>query len=118
MPSPESLQLRLYFLAHKNAPRIPLAEQRAAFKLLVENYVGHPIPLPEGTHVESVDVDGIPAEWIYPPNADSERVLLYLHGGAYTLGSLRSHRDLVARLSSLSLHHAPAARMLALVREH
>jgi monoterpene epsilon-lactone hydrolase len=89
-------------LARKNTPDAPvsLAEQRADFDLLIENYVGHPIPLPEGTRVEPVDVDGIPAEWISPPAADSERVVLYLHGGGYVRGSLKSHRDLVARLSS------------------
>jgi monoterpene epsilon-lactone hydrolase len=102
MPGPESLQIRSYLLAGKTTPSAPapLAEQRVAFELLVENYVGHPVPLPEGTRVESVDVDGIPAEWIRQPDADSERVLLYLHGGAYILGSLKSHRDLVARLSA------------------
>jgi len=47
-----------------------------------------------------VDVDGIPAAWIYPPDAQTERVVLYLHGGFYILGSLKSYRDLVARLSS------------------
>jgi epsilon-lactone hydrolase len=100
MPSPESLQLRRYLLARQAAPRASLAEQRASYELLVENYVGHPLPLPEGMRVESVDVDGIPAEWISPPDADSERVALYLHGGGYILGSLKSHRDLVARLSN------------------
>jgi acetyl esterase/lipase len=100
MPSPESLQIRRYLLARKTAPRapLPLAKQRVAFELFVENYVGHPLPLPEGTHVESVDVDGVPAAWISPPDADAERVLLYLHGGNYMFGSLKSHRDLVARL--------------------
>jgi acetyl esterase/lipase len=77
-----------------------LAEQRVAYELLIENYVGHPVPLPEGTHVESVDVTGVCAAWISPPDADAERVLLYLHGGGYILGSLKSRRDLVARLSS------------------
>ena len=106
MPSPESLQIRPYLVARKNAPRAPLAERRVDFELSVENYVGHPIPLPEGTRVESVDVDGIPAEWIYPPDADSERVLLYLHGGAYILGSLKSHRGLVVLLSSAAGVHS------------
>ena len=102
MPSPESLQIRTYLLALRAASSspVPLAEQRASYELLVENYVGHPVPLPEGTHVESVDVDGIQASWIRPPDADAERVVLYLHGGAYILGSLKSHRDLVARLSA------------------
>jgi monoterpene epsilon-lactone hydrolase len=104
MPSPESLQLRSYLLvrqaAQQAAPPASLVEQRANYELLIENYVGHPVPLPEGTRVESIDVDGIPAAWISPPEADAERVILYLHGGGYILGSLKSHRDLVARLSA------------------
>ena len=99
MPSPESLQIRPYLLTLKNAPPAPLPEQRVALELLVETYVGHPVPLPEGTRVESVDANGVAAEWISQSNADSERVLLYLHGGAYVLGSFKSHRDLVARIS-------------------
>ncbi len=106
MSSLESVQIRSYLLARqaalKDAPQSSLAEQRADYELLIENYVGHPIPLPEGTRVESVDVDGIPAEWICPPDADAERVMLYLHGGGYILGSLKSHRDLVARLATAS----------------
>src|SRR5207244_8984400 len=104
MPSPESVQIRSNLLAFKAAQGqgapVPLSEQRASFDVLVENYVGHPIPLPEGTRVGSVDVDGIPAAWMYPPDAETERVVLYLHGGFYMLGSPKSHRDLVARLSS------------------
>ncbi len=87
MPSPESLKIRPYLLTLKNAPPAPLPEQRANLELLLENYVGHPLPLPEGTPVEPVDADGTPAEWISASNADTERVLLYLHGGAYLLGS-------------------------------
>jgi len=104
MPSPESVQIRRYFLtrqaARAAAPPASLAQQRVAFELSVENAVGHPLPLPEGTRVESVDVDGIPAEWISPPDADAEQVLLYLHGGGYTLGSLKSHLELVARMAA------------------
>jgi monoterpene epsilon-lactone hydrolase len=104
MPSPESQQLRSYLVARRaalqTAPPASLAERRAAYELLLENYIGHPAPLPEGTNVESVDVDGIPAAWIRPPDANAERVLLYLHGGGYILGSLKSHLDLAARLGA------------------
>jgi acetyl esterase/lipase len=41
---------------------------------------------------------GIPAEWIEAPGADSG-VLLYLHGGAFALGSIDVSREWVARLS-------------------
>jgi len=102
MSSPESARIRSILFAGKAAQGAPapLAEQRASFDVLVESVVGHPIPLPEGTHVESVDVDGLPAAWICPADADPERVVLYFHGGAYILGSLTSHRGLVARLSA------------------
>jgi monoterpene epsilon-lactone hydrolase len=102
MPSAESVELRSYLMAHKTSPGGPvsLAEQRIAFELSVETSVGHPIPLPEGMRVEPVDMNGVPAEWLYPAEADTKGVLLYLHGGAYILGSPKSHRDLVARLSA------------------
>ncbi|GCE21909.1 hypothetical protein KDK_57090 [Dictyobacter kobayashii] len=106
MSSPESVQIRSYLLAgqaaRQDAPQPSLAEQRTDYELLVEGYVGHPVPLPEGTRIEAVDVDGLPAEWISPPDADAERVVLYLHGGGYIIGSLKSHRDLVARLATAS----------------
>ncbi len=104
MPSPESAQIRSYLLARQaasqDAPPPSLEKQRADYDSLIENYVGHPVPLPEGIRVEAVDVDGIPAEWIRPPSADAERVVLFLHGGGYIIGSLKSHRDLVARLAA------------------
>jgi phosphinothricin tripeptide acetyl hydrolase len=48
---------------------------------------------------ESVNADGVSAEWIIPPNAIPERVLLYLHGGGYVLCSVETHRDLMARVA-------------------
>src|SRR5438105_7830239 len=101
MLSAESLQIQSYLFANKTAQSAAgsLAERRAWFDVMVEKYAGHPVPLPEGTRIESVKVDGIPAEWIYPPGADAEHAVLFLHGGFYILGSLKSHRDLVARLS-------------------
>jgi monoterpene epsilon-lactone hydrolase len=44
-------------------------------------------------------VQGIPAEWVIAPNAVEGRVFLYLHGGAYIMGSLNTHRHLAAKLS-------------------
>jgi acetyl esterase/lipase len=40
----------------------------------------------------------VPAEWIEASDADLG-VILYLHGGAYALGSINSHREIVARLA-------------------
>jgi epsilon-lactone hydrolase len=46
-----------------------------------------------------VGADGVPAEWIVPPSAAEGRVLLYLHGGGYVVGSVDMYRDLIARLA-------------------
>ncbi len=55
---------------------------------------------PEGTVVEPVVADGVPCEWIAAPGARTDRAVLYLHGGAYTAGSLNTHRLHVANLSA------------------
>lgn len=59
--------------------------------------------------VESVDAGGVPGEWVVAPEASPNRVILYLHGGAYTVGSPRLYRHLLHRLS-----HAAQSRVLGL----
>lgn len=54
---------------------------------------------PEGVTYEWADAGGVPAEWALPAGADPARVLLYLHGGGYSLGSVASHRKLVGHLA-------------------
>ena len=48
---------------------------------------------------ERVGAGGVPAEWINPPDVSQERVLLYLHGGGYTSGSMRSHRHTIGEIA-------------------
>jgi acetyl esterase/lipase len=49
-----------------------------------------------------VDAAGVKSEWVQAPGVDSRRRLLYIHGGAYTMGSPRSHRRLTAKFSELA----------------
>jgi len=56
-----------------------------------------------------VDADGVTAAWIAEPGCDASRVILFLHGGGFRLGSIVSHLDLMQRLSASS-----GARVLAL----
>ncbi|MGE0542156.1 MAG: alpha/beta hydrolase [Dehalococcoidia bacterium] len=54
-------------------------------------------------HFASTDrarVPNVDATWIAAPGVRDDRVLLYLHGGGYVMGSVRSHWNLIARLSS------------------
>ena len=64
---------------------------------------------PLDCHGEVVAAGSAPAEWIAPQGVDSCRAILYLHGGAYCIGSIDSHRRMIARLAT-----AADARALAL----
>ncbi len=58
---------------------------------------------------ERVSANGVDAEWITAPGAAADRAVLYLHGGGYVMGSLKTHRDLMGRIS-----RAAQARVLGL----
>ena len=49
-----------------------------------------------------VDAGGVRAQWVLAPGADPDRRLLYIHGGAFTLGSPKSHRTVTSQLSAVS----------------
>lgn len=55
-------------------------------------------PLPEDVETRIVDAGGVPAEWQTVPGARRDRVLLYLHGGGFIMGSPNSHRLLTVEL--------------------
>ena len=48
--------------------------------------------------IEPVDVNGVPAEWETIPGAAEEKVILYIHGGGYIMGSPNSARMISVRL--------------------
>jgi monoterpene epsilon-lactone hydrolase len=74
-----------------------LEELRAAFAP-----AGRLHPVPDDVLVTEVTAGGVPAHWLAAPGADTGRVLLFLHGGGYELGSLRSDGELAARLGRAS----------------
>lgn len=67
------------------------------------------IPLDADVTVTKTSVGGIPGEWVVASNALDNQILFYLHGGAYYMGSCKSHRDLAARIS-----RAAASRVLVI----
>ena len=50
--------------------------------------------------IEEKSIAGLHAEWYRPPQPKPGKLLLYLHGGAYTLGSCDSHRKLVTHMAN------------------
>src|SRR5882757_8755845 len=61
-------------------------------------FVGSSVPV-SCRHVSAGDVDG---EWIVPPDAPHDKGILYCHGGGFRIGSVASHRDLIARIAEAS----------------
>jgi monoterpene epsilon-lactone hydrolase len=57
---------------------------------------------PADVRFEPVDAGGVPAEWTTAPGAREDRALVYLHGGAYCIGGIATHRGLAARLSRMA----------------
>ena len=55
--------------------------------------------LAAGVDCQPITVDGVPAEWVNPRAPDAG-VILYLHGGAFTLGSINVHREWITRLAA------------------
>lgn len=55
-------------------------------------------PIPDEAKLEK-STCSVPAYWIRPSDANPERVLLYLHGGGYILGSAQTHLELTYRLA-------------------
>src|ERR1700691_646221 len=59
-------------------------------------------PVPDDVRVSEVTTDGVPAHWLDAPGADTGRILLFLRGGGFELGSVRSDGELAARLGRAS----------------
>src|SRR5581483_723286 len=88
MASPE-LQMVNDLLSGVELSGGTLEERRAGMEAVAT-------PPPDGTAVETVDAGGVPAEWTVAPGVDTARVIVYLHGGGYAIGSLDTHRRLVS----------------------
>ncbi|WP_304459803.1 alpha/beta hydrolase [Alicyclobacillus sendaiensis] len=100
MPSPQALSVRAMLQqvrASQNPAELSLEAQRAGL-----DQMGRTIPQPADVAVERTSFGGVPGEWITVAESSDKRVVLYLHGGAYYMGSCESHRSLAWRLARAS----------------
>jgi monoterpene epsilon-lactone hydrolase len=105
MPGPElgrALEAQAEYKAALADAR-DLAEVRALDAAIMPSWSG---PLPGDVRREDVDAGGVPAVRLTPPGAMPGRVLLYMHGGAFVLGSPASVTTPVARMARLAHAHA------------
>jgi len=94
MASPE-LQTIVGMLRSQAVQGEPTVEQmRTGIEALVNVF-----SVPADVTRQPLTIEGIPAEWVSTPATSADRVILYLHGGGYVIGSINTHRELAARLS-------------------
>ncbi|WP_250657219.1 alpha/beta hydrolase [Alkalimarinus coralli] len=95
MPSPQNKATR-WVVKKLVAPilnaDIPVTTQRKRLNRLLGV-----VPMPLGVKSRPLQIRDIPALWI-DVNAKNHRVILFLHGGAYNIGSIDTHKEYAARL--------------------
>ncbi len=101
MPSIQAIMLMLYLQSQRlispPSKKIDLDKARAGLDAFSDRFK----PLAELKHTP-VDVNGVVGEWITPRLVTGGRVVLYLHGGYYMTGSIKSHRNLAGNIAIAS----------------
>ena len=79
------------------SPDISFPESREMFEQMVALF-----PAPGDASGTPVDAGGIAAEWIAVDGASAACTIYWLHGGGYCIGSINTHRGLLAGISAAS----------------
>jgi acetyl esterase/lipase len=94
MSSPESQQIRATFVNDREMVHVPVEIQRREWEEAAALAV-----LPPNTTVRPISAAGVSCEMVCCSCRELDHLMFYLHGGGFTSGSCRTHRDLAARLS-------------------
>lgn len=94
VPLPAARRLTRHVVRPVLGTRLSPARQRQVIEALMRFPV-----LPKGTTVEHTVLGGVPADRVVTATSDPDHALLYLHGGAYLVGSPRTHRAVAAHLA-------------------
>jgi len=95
MPSPQHEAIVSMLQGQPLPAEIPTPEVlRAFFEAMASTF-----PVPDGVKCTPAKMGGVAGEWVEMPESEPDRVVLYLHGGGYVIGSLNTHRSLVARIA-------------------
>lgn len=86
-----------YWMSPKFNTSSTVQEQRKALERFSRLSI-----LPGKTAIQPLQIGNMDAEWISFGNTPEDCIILYLHGGAYCIGSLNTHRELAARISKAS----------------
>lgn len=69
------------------------------FRELCEKGATKYAKIPSGVEIRPDSIDTINAEWIIPEGANTDKTILYVHGGGYVSGSCNDHRGFVSKFA-------------------
>jgi acetyl esterase/lipase len=97
MPSKEYKDILEFLASMPDTSGLSFEERRSNFEEQVSQ-----LPVAKSVSCEPVSAGGIPAEWIVPAEAPKRKVILYLHGGGYCIGSINTHRGMVSHIARVA----------------
>jgi epsilon-lactone hydrolase len=97
MPSAQSLRVRAV-LEEQVTPAFKGLSDVAALRQLWEVLAARSI-VPDEVGWEPVTAGQVACEWVHGPINRGGQTMVYLHGGAYVIGSAATYRELIGRLS-------------------
>ena len=68
---------------------------RAAF-----NGLGHIYPADGSVEISGEPIEGVTCYWFTPDNFDESKIVIYLHGGMFVLGSIETYRAMISHFAS------------------
>jgi acetyl esterase/lipase len=74
---------------------INLEEGRIGFEA-----IGNIYPIAENIVREDVVIANVPCSWFIPENTPENDIVIYIHGGAFIFGSVKSHAALVSNIAT------------------
>lgn len=92
--SSQLVRLREALRRQAAGPDVPVETQREQLESAIAR-----MKAPDDVATSQAVADGVPVEWLTPVDASPNRVLLWLHGGGYSIGSLRTVRPLCSNLA-------------------
>ena len=99
MPSVQSRFFRL-IIKHYVAPKFRQAGNSIeVWKILLDDMSKFQ-RVPKGTEIQPIMVGNLPAEWVWSPGSTDQYAVLYLHGGAFVMGSPANYGETAAKFSA------------------
>src|SRR5450432_2717982 len=68
---------------------------RAAF-----NGLGHIYPADGSVEISTESIEGVSCYWFVPNRFDKNKIVIYLHGGMFVLGSIEGYKAMISHFAS------------------